>query len=584
MNLAFVTKILQLVCCIFFLCFTSASKAQGQVNLSELTSQAVGKQVRYFLEDEKQPLNLTKAKAIFDRGDVITSTGDSVSLGIGVRPVWLSFYVNNDGMTDAQYRLSVETPWLDYIDTWLVQGNKVHKQVSGGDAIPFYERPMQYRFYAFETDFPQGVTQVFMRVETRGPLAIPVRLSTVDEAQAGDIGAAYQYGILYGIMGSLALYNMILFFMIRRREYGLYALYLTGFVLNSLSYTGQLHTVITADLGVYFQDWLDNFLMLTYSVAGLHFARILLNTKYYAPKLNTLVVWVATAIPAAIVVCFIFDWLVLSLILAFILNSSFALLFVVLGYYALKAKVPPAPLFLISSVTAATCIGISTMAVGGVLPYNSFTFKAIEVGMTFEAMFLAMILARQFRIVQQEKEIAEKFARLDALTGLNNRRGFEEKAEFLWRSAERTSKPLSLILLDIDNFKQVNDKYGHAHGDLVLTSLADCLQKQLRRSDLIARWGGEEFIVLLPECSLECAKVQAERLRREIEQLDISYEDEATQITASFGLVSKALITGNIEVMTKQADIALYSAKNNGRNRVSEYQLEENQEIGLVTE
>ena len=106
--------------------------------------------------------------------------------------------------------------------------------------------------------------------------------------------------------------------------------------------------------------------MITYSVAGLHFARTLLKTRHYAPTLDKLTVWITLVIPAGILIGFIADQLVFSLILSFILNSGFALLFIAMGVAARRAMVPSANLFLVSSVTAAVCIAISTMAVAGV--------------------------------------------------------------------------------------------------------------------------------------------------------------------------------------------------------------------------
>ena len=132
-------------------------------------------------------------------------------------------------------------------------------------------------------------------------MAIPIRFSTLEQSVKHEISNAYQYGLLYGLMLALALYNLVLFVFIRQRQYGLYSLYLIGFLLNSLSYTGQLHTINTYDFGPYFQDWLDIFLMITYSIAGLHFARALLQTFDYAPKLDRFVVGITLFIPTGMV-------------------------------------------------------------------------------------------------------------------------------------------------------------------------------------------------------------------------------------------------------------------------------------------
>lgn len=547
----------------------------ASVSLSPSTSQPAGKAIHYLQETGNQPYSLTEAIARFERDEGIQQSGDSLSLGIGVAPVWLKLPVQQPiANSEIRYRLAIETPWLDYIDAYIVHDEVVLRHVRGGDGIPFHLRPMPYRYFAFESAYEQGFTEIYIRVESAGPMALPVRIAAIEQALKRDISSAYQYGALYGFMAALALYNFVLFVFIRQREYGLYALYLIGFVLNSLSYTGQIHTVFTPDYGPYLQDWTDIFLMITYSIAGLHFARTLLNTKDYAPVLDAVTRWITLLIPAGMLVSALFNNLFTALILAFILNSGFAILFVLLGIAAVKAAISAAKLFLMSSAVAATCIAISTLAVAGALPLNDLTFKLIEIGMAFEGLFLAVILAQRFRLAQREKLIAEQYAKTDPMTKLNNRRGFEDMSDLLWSNSVRENHDLSLMLIDVDHFKMINDAYGHDEGDQVLCKIARCLEENARSSDLLARWGGEEFVLLLPETDLGSALLQAERLRCSIENLDIACP-RGPCVTASMGVVGtqkgrylgKDLQEITIKRLLKDADSALYNAKNQGRNR-----------------
>lgn len=562
----------------------SASAHAEKIDLTHFRDATLGQYLSYFQEQKNAPLLLEEAIKRFEDGDVRQGSSNSISLGIGVNPVWLKATVRNGHHDEPEintqrYRLSIETPWLDYIDAWLVKDGRVLRHVIGGDAIAYQERPMPYRVFAFETSFPPGETELFIRIESLGPMAIPLRMSTVDAAIKRDIASSYQYGFLYGVMAALALYNIVLFVIIRQKIFGLYSLYLIGFILNSLSYTGQLHTLIIEDYGPYFQDWTDTFLMITYSIAGLHFARKLLNTRAYSPRLDKFTVAVTIVIPLGILIGASLNQLIFALILAFILNSSFALLFIALGVAALKAGADYARLFLFSSVQAAICIGVSTMAVGGIVPYNDFTFKAIEVGMALEAILLAVIIAQQFRMAQRDKVLAESYARTDPLTGLLNRRGFQEMADKLWQNLERNRHNVSIVLLDIDHFKQINDSCGHTKGDEVLVKLAACIQHTIRKGDVSARWGGEEFILLLPETDQQEALIQTERLRRAIEGLRIEHKKTTLRVTSSFGVsgTTKQAMTENqltpgcrydFEQMVSQADDALYAAKNSGRNQV----------------
>ncbi|PMG77329.1 hypothetical protein BCU84_11005 [Shewanella sp. 10N.286.51.B7] len=557
-------------------CVLSTSVKADTIVIPEFQQGSLGKQTQYFREQNNK-LSLSQALEHFETGSLTRGSSNSISLGIDVTPVWMMFTVNNTSHAPTPYRLSVETPWIDYIDTWLIQDGKVAQHIAGGDGLSFESRPMQYRFYAFEHAFVSGETQVIMRVETKGPMALPIQFSSLEQAIHRDINSGYQYGALYGIMLALALYNLVLFVFIRQREYCLYGLYLLGFVLNSLSYTGQLHTIITYDFGVYFQDWLDIFLMITYSVAGLHFARSLLQTKEYAPGLDRFVLRTTLYIPFGMLIGFIFNQLFFSMVLAFLLNTCFVVLFIAMGVKALNAKKPFAVIFILSSVTAAICITISTLAVAGVLvPYNDYTFKAIEVGMAFEAILLASILARQFRVAQIDKLIAEKYARTDPLTELNNRRGFQELTEPLWQQIVYQKGDASLLLIDVDSFKDVNDTHGHSVGDEVLKAIAKVISESCRQGDISARWGGEEFIVFLPHTSRDSAITQAEVIREAIEKVEFLALELSLTLTASFGVAGSVanqfedtpLTLARFEPMIKNADRALYIAKYSGKNQV----------------
>jgi diguanylate cyclase (GGDEF)-like protein len=165
----------------------------------------------------------------------------------------------------------------------------------------------------------------------------------------------------------------------------------------------------------------------------------------------------------------------------------------------------------------------------------------------------------------------ESLAVTDALTGLANRRRFDEGLELEWLRARRDSLPLSLIMIDVDHFKHINDAHGHPCGDSVLQAIARELTQHVRRaSDLVARYGGEEFAVLLPNTDLATAYVFAERLRETIQLTSLGAANNAFSITVSCG-VSCALpesLHGNRAWLVQEADTALYEAKRSGRNKV----------------
>jgi diguanylate cyclase (GGDEF)-like protein len=156
----------------------------------------------------------------------------------------------------------------------------------------------------------------------------------------------------------------------------------------------------------------------------------------------------------------------------------------------------------------------------------------------------------------------ERLATTDSLTGLANRRVLEETLLRETGRAERSGAPLSVLVVDADHFKAVNDTYGHQTGDDVLRHVAAVLRRESRAGDLAARYGGEEFVVVLPECSLEEALAAAERLRRAMP------EGAPVAFTVSIGVATAPQHAADAEGLVARADAALYRAKRGGRNRV----------------
>ncbi|MBM9519423.1 diguanylate cyclase [Desulforhopalus vacuolatus] len=160
--------------------------------------------------------------------------------------------------------------------------------------------------------------------------------------------------------------------------------------------------------------------------------------------------------------------------------------------------------------------------------------------------------------------LLEKQASTDTLTGIYNRMKFDEKLMIEIKRAHRYNSPLSFVMFDIDNFKKVNDTYGHLAGDNVLKRLAGLVAANIRDTDIFARWGGEEFVIQLPGLSLARAIIFAEKLRHKIEKYNFK---EPEKITVSFGVTVFQARDNNI-TLTNRADAALYRAKENGRNQV----------------
>ena len=170
--------------------------------------------------------------------------------------------------------------------------------------------------------------------------------------------------------------------------------------------------------------------------------------------------------------------------------------------------------------------------------------------------------------LREAKQLAEDLARTDELTGVNNRRAFFEIGHKLFKQAVRAQRNLSVVMLDVDYFKQVNDRYGHFVGDQVLRTISQKVKEEIRETDLIGRLGGEEFALILPDADLTQALEIAERIRQMVQTTPIQAGGETIYCSSSFGVTSLRDEMKSLDAMLAKADEALFIAKHNGRNRV----------------
>lgn len=193
---------------------------------------------------------------------------------------------------------------------------------------------------------------------------------------------------------------------------------------------------------------------------------------------------------------------------------------------------------------------------------TAITFNGKPTGLAIFTDVTDQILWEQNILVEREayKELSE----IDALTAIGNRRAFDSKLTEILGSANRYNRPLSLIMFDIDKFKNINDTYGHEAGDFILKGLSSLVKQNLRTTDFFARFGGEEFMIIAPETPLSTAKELAERLRLKIAEYDFNI---GQQVTISFGITQRIKDDTNQSIIFR-VDNALYDAKGSGRNKV----------------
>jgi diguanylate cyclase (GGDEF)-like protein len=218
-----------------------------------------------------------------------------------------------------------------------------------------------------------------------------------------------------------------------------------------------------------------------------------------------------------------------------------------------------------------TFLGVPIVARGVVMGSLYLTDKAGGQSFSQEDEDLVMGLGADAAIAIENARLfdaVQQLAVTDSLTGLFNRRHFFDQAEREFQRARRYRRPLCAIMLDIDHFKRVNDTYGHAAGDQVLRAVAMRCRKSLREVDILGRYGGEEFVALVPENDLPGTREAAERLRQHVAETPIDTSCGPVAVTISLGVAVCAENCPELAALIAQADQALYAAKNAGRNQV----------------
>lgn len=221
----------------------------------------------------------------------------------------------------------------------------------------------------------------------------------------------------------------------------------------------------------------------------------------------------------------------------------------------LDAELQEARLQQRNMLLVAAAIALGLVSLGGLLAWR---------GYRIEVQLERKLAARNTALERALKEISI-LARTDSLTGLWNRRAFEELTEREIARAKRTGQPLTVALADVDNFKAINDQFGHEAGDKVIKAVAAQIRSTLRKVDLVCRWGGEEFLCLLPESDVGAASGAMQRIRHQLSLHPVEVGGESLAITLTYGI---AVLTDDFAAATRAADAAMYKGKSRGRSLI----------------
>ena len=518
----------------------------------------------YALESDELGLTPVQVLQKFRKGQLRRNDANQVSYGFTEKSIWYVLPVSNDSKQSYSRLIRIDNAWLDELELFFFRGDELIAYTAVGDNQPFSSRQVATRMPTVSFDFASGDTTVLFRIRADDPVTIPVYLSDAASLNAYEKENHYFYGALYASMLMLLLYNVVLYLYIREVRYLFYSLYLAAFTSFNFTYTGHGFWLVWPD-SIFIQQWLMPTLMFAYIFSGIVFTIEFLSARTYLPSLYAARKKLYASLILLALILIASGSRSLAIMVQLVILTFLSVWMLVIGFFALKSGNPLARFFIPAIVMGTGGATISSLTTWGIINYSQWSFRGIEIGIMLEMIMLSISLGFTYKVNQQARERAEADARIDPLTSLYNRRAFLDLVYPIWNLSQRSGQAVSMILLDLDWFKKINDEHGHAVGDNVLEQVAATLKNHLRKSDIALRWGGEEFLFFLPNTQAESAHKLAEKLRMSVAEISIP---DIQKLTSSVGVASIPASAAKPEQLVSMADDALYSAKQAGRNRV----------------
>ncbi|MCL2918589.1 sensor domain-containing diguanylate cyclase [Shewanella litorisediminis] len=546
--------------------------------------------------------------------------------GMGAQNRWLRFDI--DVRTHPGSRvLSINNPLLDNLRIYhLVNGNLMDEH-HFGDSLPFDERLLQSTQFLYPLQLrPWEHHTLLLRVDTEGSPHVPLKLVTPGHLSQMLESRNLSQGFQLGILTAIGLFSLFVALASGSFSYSYYAAYVLSMTLLVASLQGVAFRYLWPQLPA-MQAWVIPFLLPLVMCFALMFAEKVLQLKYLNIRMLRICRFSAAfSLFLALLSPFVSYNLAVYCDIVALLGIAVVLLAFALVQALRGQKL--ARLYFIGWIVLLASVIVSSLIYLGVIQTSLDPLSPAMAGVTFEIVFMSLVLAIRYsderkakqRIQQEALEQAKRIREareealkteaesnerleemvqertleleialrelnevnqklteqttIDSLTGVRNRAAFNKRLQAEGRISRRQQTPMALLMLDIDHFKNINDKYGHLAGDHTLKIIADTLSTQLRRpTDLVSRFGGEEFAIILPSTDAEGAVAVAEHIREAVEQLTIEWEQFEIPLTVSIGVSSNIIESDEHPLqLLEQADKALYQAKHDGRNRVSLFQ------------
>lgn len=521
---------------------------------------------------------------------------DDLNFGYTTAPTWLRTELTNTTGRTQQWMVLFEFPFLDHVTLYRV-GKTASQQFESGSAMPVETRALGRRQAAFPlTLAAQEQVTLYTRVETAGSKVLSYRLMTPEAFYTRNDRATFWLASYFGVLIALGIYHLMLFCGLREQVFLHYSLFLFSFTLAILAFNGMGTLIFWNAIADEAARLVAAGFVLASAMAT-RFAQSFLNTCLYSPRWHRMLArWRSVCWVALVATLVLPTQPALRLMDATGLTTC--LLLLACAAYGSLRRFPGARVFMLGWTLLLTGACVFVLRNQGILPANFVTLHGIQIGSALEMLLFALALASRFHQLKRqtakaqadvmntlktqeavlERQVAvrtaalERMAHHDMLTRLLNRNGLEKCArEALVRSA-KTHRPLALFMLDLDRFKPINDEHGHAAGDFVLRQIANRLQHLTRPGDHCARFGGDEFIMLLenmgePPASLNEMRTRISQAVRQPIKLP---NGQQVSVGASIGTsVYRVSDHDNVDLedLLKEADGGMYAAKPRGFDR-----------------
>ncbi|HET7845630.1 MAG TPA: diguanylate cyclase [Xanthomonadales bacterium] len=491
------------------------------------------------------------------RGDFAPPGPAGANLGFTKSAWWARVDLRNRDSRPVSLLLRQHYPLIDFVDAWLPAADGTWRHVATGDRRPFDSREFAHRDFVFALDLPAGAERsAWLRFSSGGPVDISLSLESPHRLVGAISAEQLAYGMYFGGFLVLLIYNSFIFLVVRDRAFFYYLLYVVSYGLYFAVHNGISFQYLWPNN----PDWGNQALLVLLSLTllfGMEFTRRFLSSDKNFPRVDRVALALAGLSLLGLAASFFVDYATLIRPIA-LLTVFVVSMILMMGTLGLLKGYRPARYFMIAWVTLLLGVLLYMLKIFGLVPHNAITQNGFQIGSLLEMVLLSLALASRVDELQRESVT-------DPLTKLSNRRFFDQHLDLEFTRTQRGEGPLGLLMVDIDHFKQFNDRFGHAEGDEVLKIVARALRDSVRRHDLVCRYGGEEFAVLLPGAGAHEAAQLGEVLRKSIEQRHFT----RGPITVSIGAASTSDARNrDARTLFGTADEALYRAKAQGRNRV----------------